>query len=339
MSVSLTSPATTDPQAQSFLEDIRANPDDDTPRLVYADWLMERDNPRGELIRVQCDLAKIDDEDPRRPVLQAREQELLDAHEAGWRAELPSFKPIRWGPFERGFIARAQAQDTRYFLRYAEQMFAATPLTGLKIRGLSSPEPLIESGYLLRLRHLDLSGRALLVWGTSLVAHSPQVANLTTLLLRRCRVGIGGCAAIAHSPRLAKLTHLDLGENSLSARKLRKLVTSPVWAGLHTLNLSNNYFLDEDLMVLTGAPALASLRRLILGPTRLGPAGVEALVASPYLANLQQLVMEPRVLHTSSGATDYYGITEEERYRLRDHFGDRWREKEEERFSSREYRR
>src|SRR5262245_23639561 len=186
MSPSLTSPATTDPQAQSFLEDIRANPDDDTPRLVFADWLMERDNPRGEFIRVQCELAKLDDEDPRRPALEARERELLDAHEARWLAELPSFKPIRWGPFDRGFVARAQAQDTRYFLRHAKQMFAATPLTGLKLRGMMWAEPLIDSVYLLRLRHLDLSGCALQVWGTQLVANSPQVANLTTLLVRKC---------------------------------------------------------------------------------------------------------------------------------------------------------
>src|SRR5436190_9976773 len=34
---------------------IRANPLDDTPRLVYADWLQEHgDDERAEFIRVQC---------------------------------------------------------------------------------------------------------------------------------------------------------------------------------------------------------------------------------------------------------------------------------------------
>ncbi|MDX2010616.1 MAG: TIGR02996 domain-containing protein [Myxococcaceae bacterium] len=32
-------------------------PWDDAPRLVYADWLSEQDDPRGEFIVVQCRLA------------------------------------------------------------------------------------------------------------------------------------------------------------------------------------------------------------------------------------------------------------------------------------------
>jgi uncharacterized protein (TIGR02996 family) len=46
-----------------FLEAIRQNPDDDTPRLVYADWLEERDDPRGEFIRIQCQLANMTPDD------------------------------------------------------------------------------------------------------------------------------------------------------------------------------------------------------------------------------------------------------------------------------------
>jgi uncharacterized protein (TIGR02996 family) len=33
-----------------FLRDIIAHPDDPVPRLVYADWLDERDDPRGEFL-------------------------------------------------------------------------------------------------------------------------------------------------------------------------------------------------------------------------------------------------------------------------------------------------
>lgn len=43
-----------------FLPEILANPDDDTPRLVFADFLQERgENDRAEFIRVQCELAAI----------------------------------------------------------------------------------------------------------------------------------------------------------------------------------------------------------------------------------------------------------------------------------------
>lgn len=43
-----------------FLTDIIAHPDDDTPRLIYADWLDEQDKTaRAEFIRVQCELARL----------------------------------------------------------------------------------------------------------------------------------------------------------------------------------------------------------------------------------------------------------------------------------------
>src|SRR4051794_586533 len=72
---------------------IRANPDDDTPRLVYADWLQEHgDEDRAELIRVQCELARLPGDRrvgrKRRPVLVAREAELLAAYRSVWPGEL-----------------------------------------------------------------------------------------------------------------------------------------------------------------------------------------------------------------------------------------------------------
>ncbi|MFO0880420.1 MAG: TIGR02996 domain-containing protein [Gemmataceae bacterium] len=38
-------------EEEFFLLDILARPDDEAPRLIYADWLGDRDDPRGELIR------------------------------------------------------------------------------------------------------------------------------------------------------------------------------------------------------------------------------------------------------------------------------------------------
>lgn len=47
--------------AAAFLQAIRDNPADDTPRLVYADWLDEHgEAERAEFIRVQCRIADLD---------------------------------------------------------------------------------------------------------------------------------------------------------------------------------------------------------------------------------------------------------------------------------------
>jgi len=55
----------------ALLDAIRAAPDDDAPRLVYADWLDEHGQPeRAEFIRVQCELARQES-----PALRRREAE------------------------------------------------------------------------------------------------------------------------------------------------------------------------------------------------------------------------------------------------------------------------
>jgi uncharacterized protein (TIGR02996 family) len=47
-------------ERDAFLAGILAHPEDDAPRLLYADWLDERADPRGEFIRVQVSLANPD---------------------------------------------------------------------------------------------------------------------------------------------------------------------------------------------------------------------------------------------------------------------------------------
>jgi uncharacterized protein (TIGR02996 family) len=72
-----------------FLRQILAHPFDDGPRLVYADRLDELGDPRGEFIRVQCELARLESdrgddgqtwkpfELKRRDILRRRERELI----------------------------------------------------------------------------------------------------------------------------------------------------------------------------------------------------------------------------------------------------------------------
>jgi uncharacterized protein (TIGR02996 family) len=61
----------------TFLEAIAAVPDEDGPRLVFADWLEEQgESNYAEFIRLQCRLAGISLEDSQRRVLESREQQL-----------------------------------------------------------------------------------------------------------------------------------------------------------------------------------------------------------------------------------------------------------------------
>jgi uncharacterized protein (TIGR02996 family) len=47
-----------DPHAAALLRVVQAESDNDALRLVYADWLEERGDPRAEYLRLECLLAK-----------------------------------------------------------------------------------------------------------------------------------------------------------------------------------------------------------------------------------------------------------------------------------------
>jgi uncharacterized protein (TIGR02996 family) len=59
-----------------LLAAIKESPADDAPRLVYADWLEEHGEPRGEFLRLQCAPARLERGDPARAPLAERERQL-----------------------------------------------------------------------------------------------------------------------------------------------------------------------------------------------------------------------------------------------------------------------
>jgi uncharacterized protein (TIGR02996 family) len=80
----------------ALLAAILAHPDEDTPRLMYADWLDENRQPeRAEFIRLQC--APDADE-----AAEERAFELEERNRVKWLAGLPQFPGARW-EFRRGF--------------------------------------------------------------------------------------------------------------------------------------------------------------------------------------------------------------------------------------------
>jgi uncharacterized protein (TIGR02996 family) len=66
-----------------FLDAVFDRYADDRPRLVYADFLADAGEPeRAELVRVQLALARLPDDDPRRPALADRQADLLARNRA-----------------------------------------------------------------------------------------------------------------------------------------------------------------------------------------------------------------------------------------------------------------
>src|SRR5262245_18773882 len=110
----------------AILAAVFAAPDDDAPRLDYADWLDEHGEPAyAELIRVQCAMARVAKSAAVYAQLARREQELLAAHAREWVGPLAD-RPGRVR-FHRGFV-RGLACDAAEFAAHAEELFRLVPL-------------------------------------------------------------------------------------------------------------------------------------------------------------------------------------------------------------------
>jgi uncharacterized protein (TIGR02996 family) len=113
------------PTERELLEAVLANPRDDAPRLVYADWLSERGDRRGELIAMQI----------KEPYGDA---EPTADEEAAWSGCLPSMKPgvLGWS-FERGFVSQIRTQGWGWIGRAAE-IFAEHPVEEIVVAGVGN---------------------------------------------------------------------------------------------------------------------------------------------------------------------------------------------------------
>ena len=181
-----------------FLATIIAHPEDDAPRLVYADWLEERGDEvsvaRSEFIRVQCELAAYPKAGSQirtasgmefiRPgweALRRRERELLESNVA-WASKFASvFHPnkpttpggwygyggcglgVTWD-WHRGFIDSVTLRFND-FERNAFAMRTATPLQTVRLTtrplGLVVGSPLLgtHGSYYDRICTLPIDGQ------------------------------------------------------------------------------------------------------------------------------------------------------------------------------------
>ena len=257
---------------EPFLRRIRAYPDDDGPRLIFADWLDERGDPdRAAFIRVQIALAGLPVDDPQRSALLAAERALLDRHAPVWAAP---FRGLATGlEFRRGFVDEARV-PAAVFVRRAARLFAAGPVRHLHLLDLGGALPAaFASPYLGRLSALtvyaqhagDGLGRA--------VAGSPHLGGLKALYLGRNRLRDAGVAALAGSSGLTSLETLDLSENDLSESGARAVAAAFHWPHLRELDLCHNRLGPDGAATLAASARLGGVRRLGLADTGLGGSG------------------------------------------------------------------
>src|SRR5215471_9295778 len=118
----------------ALLRTIREAPDDDTARLVYADFVEEEgDSARSEFIRVQVALGRLAEDDPARSALKAREHELLAENESHWLGVPADAQGLVEWVFARGFVNDIAATPD-FMLNEGADLCAAHPVRRWRVQ-------------------------------------------------------------------------------------------------------------------------------------------------------------------------------------------------------------
>lgn len=308
--VAFSTPAKKPPDdREALLERVLQNPDDDGARQVFADFLSELGEPRGEFIALQMrgETSKAD--------------RLLEADVTKWVPGLPSDRFVVH--FERGFVAEVRCFNPDALDDVARVM-RSEPVTRLSLLSTRPFDMAVITAWpeIAQLRSVSLhllSGMALADGEATLEAmRSVRWPSLEALYFRAQRIGDEGFNLLAQHgqhafPKLlalgvdedtvtaagmgellnsrwaSRLERLSLSENLLGPSGAEVIAQSRRLSRLTHLSLAGNGLGNEGARALADAGALRSLRSLDLRRNRITPAGLNALLASHHLRHLEQL--------------------------------------------------
>lgn len=286
---------------QAIVDAILAAYDDDTPRLVYADMLLERGDLRGELIQLQCALARATKdaesaadaaEDPRLAQLAKRERALLREHGGTWLAELQALaKHLSFG-FTRGLVESVSAPSST-LVPVAERLLAQAPF--LTRFGLTLFEgtiaPFVASPLMDVVRTLTVGGRRVDL--RPLLARK-KPTPLRVLEIDAARLLRDDFAALVACECLPDLRVLHVTRTQFGKDAPAPLVD--LKTPLDALTLVTTNAPEALVEAITKAPGLARLRTLAITNNPIGDDGLAAILASKRLASVEELDLRSNAL-------------------------------------------
>ena len=252
-------------QSDDLLAAVVANPDDDGPRLVLADWYDEHGEPeRAEFIRVQISIASKDEFDPSYRSLIRREKELLRDRGHLWK--IPELKGRQ--EFRRGFVEFVWMRGDR-LLAEAKRIELVPTVRRLRVSAVDRRmKDLAELPWFSRICEIDLSNNSMVRFTLPDLFEEVDCSGIKTLVLRNVR---------------------------LWAEELETLLGHPGFPSLARFDVSGNPFGDDGIAVLAASSRLESLRELIFRSDgqdvgdSVHAVGMASLAASKSLLRLQTL--------------------------------------------------
>ena len=307
---------------KALLAAIWEHPHEDTPRLMFADWLQENGQPeRAEFIRVQCELAQLDEWDDAERIaqLKTREDALWALHANEWRSKLK--KELQHANFRRGFaVPHPLRLDGDRFLKLKPRALDGAPQWTVALRSLARTfDAVFASPLLVRIDNLTLEDVKHPYDQFERFATNDRLRNVSELTMSGMQGMPASLTAFLSGPASAALVKLNLGDTdgfrfaalraSRTAGRLRHLKfnlfgklpdplldaeTFPQLRSLDLYNYSFSYNRDEAAtldLFFTGRPR-TQLQRLNLNGCSITDAGAEQLAAWPGLADLRWLNLD-----------------------------------------------
>jgi uncharacterized protein (TIGR02996 family) len=300
--------------SDALLEGIRADPDDDAPRLVWAD---REGGERGELVVLQIALASGRLARADRHRMRARERELLQKNGRRWS----NLHDLAEATFVRGFVERVTVK-LPIFATEAKEIFARAPLaTDFELRETSGSVnrfsgPLAHEAWAElaaaiarsfaaigspdRVRFLSASPVVYESgdWADTgavhrfdnelvdLVARTPELVGVRSLAVYDGSVDRDAFPHLQKLPRLGRLQIASALDGAGAAELLRTL---PTLERLSLWGARDVRLVGRELERFLAAPELARLTELELHSQSPGDADLELLARSPRLTRLRRL--------------------------------------------------
>jgi uncharacterized protein (TIGR02996 family) len=298
---------------RGLLAACKADPDDDGLRLILADWLEERGDPRGTLVRLQVERSRLPEWDARQADLARREAALVRRHRAAWLGPLAA--RCAGETFRRGLVTAevdggapidgAGLAGSPEWEWVEGVVFDQPPSARAALESpLSAGAPRLEVGYprdvpweadwldalsgLPRLTHLRLDHVRLNDGTAAELARSPHLGRLTSLEVIGGYPGNPGLVSLLSSPHLPRLRRLVIEFANITAAGLEPLAELDHPA-LTEFRLYGAELGEAGGRLLARSPLTSRLRSLALWVTRLGTQGFLSLFGSPQLAGLTHL--------------------------------------------------
>ena len=206
-------------------------PEDDAPRLVYADWLEEHGRPQwAEFIRLQCEEERLGPEPP--------------------TAGQPRKVRIR------NLLSAVHEQNAR-LQRFLREVLPGRP---------AAERHLTLCDYTYRRGFIDSP----VVHGQTLIDAADRLFDIGPFRRLQVTAARGRCGQIARCPQLARLKELDVSNCGLGAYDIHALATCTFLSGLETLNLRGNKIGNEAARYLAESAPLANLQLLDLEDNPIG---------------------------------------------------------------------